>query len=993
MSQLGANPRGSIWHRWDPHIHAPGTLLNDQFANDWDTYLASIEGAQPVVRALGITDYFCIDAYWEARRHKLAGRLADVELLFPNVELRLDIKTAKQKGVNLHLLFSPDDPHHESQIARALDHLQFEYRGTPYRCTPSDLSLLGRAFDPSQTDDARARKVGANQFKVTLPQLRNMFRSERWLARNCLVAVAAGQEDGTAGLQSDDSYAATREEIERFSHIIFSGNPRTRQFWLGQIPEFPVKLIEAKYGFLKPCLHGSDAHASEQVGAPTLDRYCWIKGDLTFETLRQAVIEPERRVWVGQAAPLAPAPSITVDEFRSTNADWISTPLLELNPGLITVIGARGSGKTALLDMIAAATGSIHGDQGPSSFLKRAAAPIDLLGDAMVSIVWGDGERSSRPLGATLDDGAENRDASATYLSQHFVERLCSATGPASELKAEMERVVFESTDPTDRLGASSFAELLEAMLDPILRHRSEIEEVIQTIGDEIVEEDELRAKESGLKTEADRLNKGIAASQKVLVSILPKDKEVHARRLSEIEAACTTVANQVEEIKRRLKLVDDLRYEITNLSEVVEPRRLSDLKLRYMGLGLSTDDWNSFGMQFLGDAKSVLWREQKALEKAVQKALNGDPDIEVDLKTIPLARWPLGPLRAERELAKKAVGLDADRQKKYEELQRSIAKQDATLKSLRIALHKAAGAKERRDRKILERRRSYSELIRTICSEEEALKNLYASLAVLLRSAGGVVTKLSFVVRRQADLKTWVASGESLLDLRKDSAFRGKGTLAAEAQTRLLPAWERGTVGDVDVAMDQFRSAFQDEFLKAQPTFADETQDRRWIQNLASWLYSTSHISVNYAIEYDGVSIEQLSPGTRGIVLLLLYLAVDQNDMRPLLIDQPEENLDPKSVFDDLVPHFRFAAKRRQVIIVTHNANLVVNTDADQVVVAEARSRGAAQLPQLTYTSGGLENGGIREQVCRILEGGERAFLERARRYRLDIGENITGE
>ena len=74
----------------------------------------------------------------------------------------------------------------------------------------------------------------------------------------------------------------------------------------------------------------------------------------------------------------------------------------------------------------------------------------------------------------------------------------------------------------------------------------------------------------------------------------------------------------------------------------------------------------------------------------------------------------------------------------------------------------------------------------------------------------------------------------------------------------------------------------------------------------MAVWLYDTSHITVQYGIEYEGVAIEQLSPGTRGVVLLLLYLAVDRQDLRPLIIDQPEENLDPNSVFEELVPHFR---------------------------------------------------------------------------------------
>lgn len=70
--------------------------------------------------------------------------------------------------------------------------------------------------------------------------------------------------------------------------------------------------------------------------------------------------------------------------------------------------------------------------------------------------------------------------------------------------------------------------------------------------------------------------------------------------------------------------------------------------------------------------------------------------------------------------------------------------------------------------------------------------------------------------------------------------------------------------------------------------------------------------------------------------MLVLLYLALDDADDRPLIIDQPEENLDPKSIYDELVPLFLAAKRKRQVIMVTHNANLVVNTDADQVIIAE---------------------------------------------------------
>ena len=84
--------RGSEWHRWDPHIHGPGTLFNDQFgaADPWDAYLTALEGLTPKVEAIGLTDYYVTDTYEACLRHKAAGRLSDVKLLFPNIEMRLD---------------------------------------------------------------------------------------------------------------------------------------------------------------------------------------------------------------------------------------------------------------------------------------------------------------------------------------------------------------------------------------------------------------------------------------------------------------------------------------------------------------------------------------------------------------------------------------------------------------------------------------------------------------------------------------------------------------------------------------------------------------------------------------------------------------------------------------------------------------------------------------------------------------------------------------
>jgi hypothetical protein len=306
--------------------------------------------------------------------------------------------------------------------------------------------------------------------------------------------------------------------------------------------------------------------------------------------------------------------------------------------------------------------------------------------------------------------------------------------------------------------------------------------------------------------------------------------------------------------------------------------------------------------------------------------------------------------------------------------------------------IEQAQGADARRTEHITLRRQLYLEVFEQLVREEHVLVDLYAPLKDRLVGAKGALKKLGFVTERTIDLERWCEEGENQFDLRSGDRVRGRGGIRKLAEEHLVPAWRSGAAQDVADAMDKFRDQIQKE-MKNMPPWVSADQRRAWYKAISAWLYNTDHIKLRYGIEYDGVAIEQLSPGTRGVVLLLLYLAVDLHDQRPLIVDQPEENLDPNSVFEELVPHFRDACKRRQVIMVTHNANLVVNTDADQVIVATSVRRAAGGLPEIDYQAGSLENTEIRGLVCQILEGGERAFLERERRYRLRWGQNLLEE
>jgi len=156
--------------------------------------------------------------------------------------------------------------------------------------------------------------------------------------------------------------------------------------------------------------------------------------------------------------------------------------------------------------------------------------------------------------------------------------------------------------------------------------------------------------------------------------------------------------------------------------------------------------------------------------------------------------------------------------------------------------------------------------------------------------------------------VEAWARTGEQLLDLRKNGKLCGRGALAEAASRTLVPGWTDGSAAEVAAAMEAFRSEYDQSLLDQSAVERGTDEYQQWVIDLGRWLYSTDHIKIHYSIEYEDLPITQLSPGTRGIVLLLLYLALDLEDSRPLIIDQPEENLDPKSVFSELVDLFREA-------------------------------------------------------------------------------------
>ena len=980
-----AASRGSEWHRWDPHLHAPGTLLEDRYpgSDGWELYLTAIENASPAIRALGITDYCVTRSYERVKAAKDKGRLTNCDLLFPNIELRLNTGTVKGNYVNIHLLVCPDDPDHLSELNRFLGRLEFSAFDDKFACTPSELVRLGRRAGGATPDEEAALRHGAGQFKVSLDNLLDVYRNLAWAAENILIAVSANA-DGSSGVR-DAADATLREEIEKAAHVMFASSPKQRDFWLGR-GKASVEELRMRYGGLKPCVWGCDAHELQRVGRPYEDRMCWIKGFPSFDALRQAVIDPER-AYVGSEPPAAATASQIVDQITIQNAPWARTSSIRLNPGLVAVIGARGSGKTALVDIIAAGCDSYQESERPS-FLARAS---EHLSGAIVALQWATGDSATCPLDSPVNNSPDAYPR-ARYLSQQFVEDLCSIEGMPTLIR-EIERVIFEAHPLLDRDGAVDFEELLELRVRHHREARRHEEIALASLSEQIGVELEKSRHVAAVQAQVAEKAKLIARYETDRKALLPKEPSKASDRLQEIREAAEIVRGYVRYFANQQASLAAVTNDIKNLRENQAPAALRSMKERHQKAGLDAEQWSRFLLDYTGDVDGAVSAKSGETDTSIKSWRGTTPSKPVDASgafvevSVDPKKMPLAVLEAEVARLEKVVAIDAETAKRLAAVTKRIAEESAALERLKEKLEDYKGARKRAEDLVTERAESYTRVFDAILAEEKVLNELYAPLMQRLKASGGSLAKLSFTVRRIADVEAWASWGEkNLFDLRT-GPFRGLGSLAKEANRLLVPAWTTGDSAAVSQAMSAFRDAFQDALLEKAPyDRADQANYRPWTRRFAQWLYSTNHISIEYGISYDGTDIRKLSPGTRGIVLVLLYLALDNDDDRPLIIDQPEENLDPKSVYDELVPLFQAAKRRRQVIMVTHNANLVVNTDADQIIVAEVGTSTGGGLPPIRYESGGLDEKRMRRLVCDILEGGELAFRDRARRLRIAL-------
>ncbi len=395
-------PRGSEWRKWDLQVHTPFSALNNSFGSNFEEYAKTLflRALEKNIAAIGVTDYFSIEGYKKLK--ELQGDYAKLQsiigeevatqaqhiLLIPNIELRTSVIIKRPDGtdsrVNFHVIFS-DEVDVDAIEEHFLRELKFTAQTSPdhpderWSLTLKNLEDLGKKLkaEHEKFQGQSDLQIGMMNAVVAHEEVTSALERQASRFKDRFLIVVPSDED-LSKCSWDGQGHLTRKLLIQKSHMLFSGNPGTREFGLGKKHPTGQDFVNEFKG-LKPCVHGSDSHAYESLFEPAENRHTWIKADPTFQGLRHLLYEPESRVFIGDfpssmtqieqnATKYISSVGFTKEEQAPQEENWFSGQI-PLNHGLVAVIGNKGSGKSALADILAL-VGDTHAGEH-FSFLTR----------------------------------------------------------------------------------------------------------------------------------------------------------------------------------------------------------------------------------------------------------------------------------------------------------------------------------------------------------------------------------------------------------------------------------------------------------------------------------------------------------------------------------------------------------------------------------------------------------------------------------------------
>lgn len=970
--------RGSEWHKWDLHVHSPASGLNNHFGHTddaWDEYVKVLftTALEQEVVALGITDYFLIDGYkklindYLRNEDKMSELFPDAEtrgrikqiLVLPNIEFRLDTLVS-QNRVNYHVIFS-NELSIEDIEENFLSQLKIEI------CRNADgsaktmalnkraLECLGQTLKQQQDTFAGSDyEVGCMTASVKSESIINVLNNPIFKEK---YIIATPVDEDLSKISWRGQGHQVRKLIYQQSHAFFTSNPKTHDFALGKTHNSQQDYIDEFKSF-KPCFIGSDAHSldyiRQKLGQWNLEqndeaRITWIKADVTFDGLRQTLYEPETRVSIQSTRPEPKADMHVIDSvsFHCPDKTFDSTRNILFNENLNTIIGGKSSGKSLLVYTMAQAINP--------EMVDRVNKMLNLSGyifDTGFTVRWKDG----------TEDSLSSKDPthSITYIPQLYINYLAEKKN-----KDELNDFVLEllCQTPEFRMFYEKFQQVRESLnqqlVDAFIRIKTRINEFHT-----------FKKEASELGGLPDAITKSIETVKKQLQTVT----EQSTLTLEE-KQKYQQLLTQLEELNRKnlknktcLEFLDKLRTLVENSIIALAGRDTDagnheygsiDELFAYYVVGIPqdienvVDDINQDLSERLLYYSSLIdslpyFAEQQQINQLIQNLSKS-----------------IAPLTKKQEGQKDVERLQAQ----LNDLNQKLARSESLREKMKVCREQYVNARNTFHSLLVKRNEEYFKFV----------KEINSSYSVIDAESEITLMANTYVERKDSALYDMINKQRSVSPL-----FSAIYPIESDAVNyEALPVFFSN--------IKQLRDGV---LYFADGSTCYVNKDVKLIDIFESFI--NDNYKLSFEITYKNDVLHHMSPGKKGTVLLILFLQISAANY-PILIDQPEDNLDNRTIYQLLCSMIKRKKRERQIIIVTHNANLVVGTDSENVIVANQQGQidNASQPYRFEYVNGPIEmsfvddtkknelySRGVREHVCDILEGGEEAFETRERKY-----------
>jgi len=887
--------RGSKWRKWDLHVHTPESY---GFSGTWEEFKTQLQNADCAV--IGINDYFSVAGYKKIKK-EIENDTLNIgdKIILPVVEMRMtdslqnrNTDTNGTTHFNFHIIFS--------------NKLNIDDIESFIKSLKSGDSIIG-----SDYNDKTKLKDKKVSFKETIKNL----QSDKKFQDNFLIWLPY-DEYGGIGEINPDSDGWIKEDFIKKSNILGSSNQNQIDFFLWKSvktdgsPKFTQEQFEKWFEYKKPCIKGSDSHSQDYpIGklkdkdSNSVEKFCWIKANPTFEGLKQIVYEPRDRVKIQTSKPEEKVGYQAIDRIEIANEKIFNTSI-DLNQNLNCIIGGRSTGKSLLL---AALAKKLKIENPPEFHNQEYENYIDEI---------------SRNLKVFWKDGKEDDDREVEYFKQGYMYDLAMDESKLSKLIQNILRKKGkdEILDNYSSL-INKNKKFLSSSVDNFFQILEEIELKENSVadkGDKKGIQDEI----SKLEAEIKKLNtKKITKEETVEYQ---KNKLIIEKGNEKIIILQRDIQN-IEKLKNLNLIQNNIEYELTSVSDInknIITEKFKELKATFK------KEWD----KEIDDLKQKIETREKEYEKNIKEAKENE--IYIKISKI------------------------YNQSEHLKEIEEKIKKEKVKLLDITTLLEQLKKLKDQKNQL------------------EKSIKILYGNylleieklIPLLSASVEGLEIKAKKVFKK--------SECKEFLESAMNKAF-------STNQKYLYSS---------DILEKEMFSIFDDLIVNKLELKAGYTN-----KTLSNRLLSENFYKIEYDLIYENDDFQKMSDGKKSFVVLKLLLDFSDKDC-PILIDQPEDDLDNRAIYTELVKYLKAKKKVRQIIVATHNSNVVVGADSELIIVANQNGIKSKNKNEkkFQYSSGSLEysfpknksiittldSQGTREHICEILEGGKIAFEQRKKKY-----------